>query len=271
MQAFPQHNFAGLKTLMGGALVNAPEVDVGEWQGQSTEIVTRELKDVIFELQIPDTIEMLQNEVKPNLPWAEDHFLERVSREPLNPPPSSEWWPYTQAGHQEHTDSRGKFSHTYPERFWPKTANTGRGDWRMDATGVEHAPIHQGIRFAYGDLDDVVVQLGDSPYTRQAYLPVWFPEDTGAGMNQRVPCTLGYHFLIRRGKINVTYLIRSCDFVRHFADDVYMAARLLQWMAGELEQWKIGTLTMWIGSFHIFAPDVPRLQSEYNERLANSF
>ena len=266
MQTFPKHNFAGLKAMMTGALIKAPEVEVGEWQGQSSDMATREIRDVMFEFQVPSTIQMLQNEVKPNLPWAEDHFMERVGGIPLNPPPSAEWWPYARSGHAEHLDPAGKFSHTYPERFWPKQA----APQRFLNYREEYVDAH-GIRFDYGDYQDVIHQLNKSPYTRQAYLPIWFPEDTGAVNGQRVPCSLGYHFLIREGKINVTYLIRSCDFVRHFPDDVYMAARLLQYTADLLEQWRIGTLTMWIGSFHIFAPDVPRLQKEYSEHLANNF
>lgn len=255
MKTFPKTNFAHLRTLMGGALLSAPVVDVGEWQAQKVSdpaMVTQELRNVIFELDIPRTVELLQQEVRPNLPWAEDHFQERVSGQPLNPPPSSEWWPYAQQGHKEHTDDTGMFSHTYPERFWPKYA----GAYPMDTP-------NGGIRYFYGDLGDVVLQLRNSPYTRQAYLPVWFPEDTGSVQGQRVPCTLGYHFMVREHKLHCTYLIRSCDFLRHFPDDVYMAARLIQWVAAELEGVGVGALTMWIGSFHIFQGDIPMLRRDY--------
>ena len=49
-----------------------------------------------FQFFIPHTIEDLVNEVRPNIPWADDHFEERIGGEPLNPPPSNEWWPYNQ-------------------------------------------------------------------------------------------------------------------------------------------------------------------------------
>src|SRR3546814_17811567 len=79
-----------------------------------------------------------------------------------------------------------------------------------------------------------------SPYTRQAYLPVWFPEDTGSASGQRVPCTLGYQFLIREtpaGKVlHIIYNMRSCDFMRHLADDIYMTIRLAQWMPDQLQR-----------------------------------
>jgi thymidylate synthase len=70
--------------------------------------------------------------------------------------------------------------------------------------------------------------------TRQAYFPIFFPEDTGAVHGGRIPCTLGYHFLLRSGLLHCWYEIRSCDAVRHFRDDLYLATRLVQWVVAEL-------------------------------------
>lgn len=245
----------------GGGVVKVPEwqsVDVSNKpQGQTVEV-----QNAVMTCPIPEDIASAISDVEPNIPWAEEHFLERVSGVPHNPPPSHVNWPYAQANNKEHTKD-GKFSHTYPERFWPK------GIWELkygEGTGYL-----QGVRFEYGDLSDVVLQLIKSPHTRQAYLPVWFPEDTGAVHGERVPCTLGYHFLIREGKLNVTYFIRSCDFVRHFRDDVYLAMRLGQWVRdqtavsshGEIESYKMGTLTMHMVSLHCFEADLPKLRREY--------
>jgi len=214
-------------------------------------------------------------EVKPNLPWAEDHFLERVSGEPLNPPASEAWWPYARAGNAEHKNGE-KFHHTYPERIWPKGAGDGV-QWENDLPYVNDLHFgwvrhhNHGIRYAYGDLKDVVDQLAKNPLTRQAYLPIWFPEDTGAcGVEgQRVPCTLGYHFLSRFGRMDIVYYIRSCDLLRHFTDDVYMAARLLQWMCYQLNARSHdivpGKLVMHISSLHIFRGDYMRVNRMIEE------
>lgn len=226
--------------------------------------VTREAANVSFEYKIPALVAMLQRDVEPNLPWAEDHFGERVSGIPMNPPPSHERWPYARAGNEEHMEG-GKFSHTYPERFWTKTAGLHPG---------RVVPM-TGIRYMPGDHNDLVQVLWDSPQTRQAYLPIWFPEDlTAALKGRRVPCTLGYHFLMRGNELNMTYFIRSCDLVRYFRDDVYMACRLVQYTLSLLRDlydqdpdsaefpWGIvqpGKLTMHIGSLHCFEGDVPML------------
>lgn len=225
----------------------ARPVDVGSWQGLDIKgdrsKVTWELREASLVIGMPETMSQAQAIFSPNLPWAEDHFNERVSGLPLNPPPSNEWWPFAQQGHADHLEG-GKFSHTYPERFWPRYNYDGG------------KTIRRGIRFNYGDLDDVVARLAKNPLTRQAYLPIWFPEDTGAPEGVRVPCTLGYHFMIRNGQLHVTYHIRACDFMRHFRDDVYLAVRLGQYVREVIpHDVAMGELTMHIGSFHIFEGD----------------
>lgn len=249
------------------------EVEVGQWQSQDVrdkpEMISRELRHVTVDYQIPGFaqkfdravgVEVLQDEIQPNLPWAEDHFLERVSGEPLNPPPSEQWWPFRVNGNSAHKEGE-IFSHTYPERMWPRFANI---EGKMSDSERQSLVPHVGLRYEYGDLIDVVELLTRNPLTRQAYLPIWFPEDTGAVSGQRVPCTLGYHFMIRNGKAEIVYHIRSCDMLRHFPDDAYMACRLLQWVVGMLRDRSIDViahrLIMHIASFHIFRGDYERVK-----------
>jgi thymidylate synthase len=83
----------------------------------------------------------------------------------------------------------------------------------------------------------LVDQLANEPYTRQAYLPIFFPEDTGAVHGGRIPCTLGYHFMMRGDQLHMWYHIRSCDLHRHFRDDLYLAVRLQLWVLDALENY----------------------------------
>lgn len=258
-------NFTTAHSFLRGLLLKAPQVDVGTWQSQDISdkpmMITHELQDVHLSFQMPSTQTQLVYDVKPSIPWAEDHFQERVSGLPLNPPPSEAWWPYAQQGNAEHKNGQF-FSHTYPERFWPRRANILTKPY-MD---------NRGIRYQYGDLGDLVALLKQEPYTRQAYLPVWFPEDTGNVPNVRVPCTLGYHFMFRNNKLTLNYFIRSCDFVRHFRDDVYMAIRLVEWVINsvwgpEATGEMMGKFNMIIPSLHCFAGDMAMLQYQYDEDL----
>jgi hypothetical protein len=228
------------------------EVDTGHWQGVPTEgkpdLVTKELMNLTFEVPMPLSADELigsfdgLTQLIPNLPWAENHFQERVSRVPSNPGEEYKNWPWwrgqgveamTHEGVDEGEGLHMKpiFTHTYQERFWPKQA----GNWKYIKRDEQGRGTH-GIRYPYGDLDDVVNLLRREPFTRQATLPIFFPEDTGAVHGGRIPCTLHYHFLRRGDHLNLWYAIRSCDAVRHFHDDLYLAVRLCQWVLRELTE-----------------------------------
>lgn len=251
-------------------LYHQTPVDVGEWQSQKIEMMMLEMLHVVMEMPMPKTQEGAAEVTGARLPWAEDHFLERVGGEPLNPSPSEAWWPFREKKNGDtnttHKSEGNAFSHTYPERMWPKNA---RPEY-IDEDGVAQWEPLQGIRFAYGDLRDVVMQLYKSPNTRQAYLPIWFPEDTGAVHGKRVPCTLGYHFIIRDRKLDVSYFMRSTDLLRHFQDDIYLAIRLAQWVVeqvndyhfteghpSELADIEVGNLIFHTANLHIFEGDKP--------------
>src|SRR5215471_1398674 len=207
------------------------EVDTGHWQGYETQgrpdLITDELINVSFDAPIPHSMHVLEDECRPNMPWAEMEFQERVAGHANNPHHSLEYWPYWSGGAQAAATHAGgenfQFTHTYSERFWP------------NYTGEDPVGKIRGIRYQWGDLDDVLDLLQGHPYTRQATFPIFFPEDTGAVHGGRIPCTLHYHFLLRDGRLHVWYPIRSCDAVRHFRDDIYMACRLGQWVLDRLQ------------------------------------
>lgn len=232
-------------------------VHTAKWQGvdisQKPEMATYELLNYSFTVLLPEDMNPTHyhDKIHPNIPWADDHFLERVNGQPLNPGVQWAKWPYAKSA-DRFRDKDGIFTHTYMERYWPKYAGLG-----PDPSSINH-----GYRYNYGDLNDVVNQLVKDPLTRQAYLPVWFPEDTGALHGGRLPCSLGYHFILRDAKLHIIYYLRSCDYVRHFRDDIYLTLRLLMWVIEECRKldkdWDEvvpGSYTMHITSFHLFKAD----------------
>lgn len=228
-----------------------------------------------FSLMAPMPSEDLQyyrDQIQPNLPWADDHFEERVSGTPMNP--GTEWanWPWARAANR-HREAE-QFNHNYMERYWPKLAGTvSKGTATAEEFNTEFNKLidaaspgpasHNGIRHQYGDLMDVVNLLAQEPQTRQAYLPIWFPEDTGVTHSGRKPCTLGYHFIMRNGKLDIRYDIRSCDLFRHFRDDIYLTVRLAKWVLDKCREinpdvWgdiTLGNFVMHITSLHMFIND----------------
>jgi hypothetical protein len=284
LRAYAGDDFEMLFKTLQRQLTEAPIISTGQWQSKDISDIplmqTPELQNVSFSMKLPQSADQLADLTGAHLPWAEDHFQERVGGEPLNPSPSEEWWPFAQKVNKEHKSEEGSaFSHTYPERIWPKWAGPAYADMK-DSNSVAWEPMH-GVRFDYGDLDDVVNQLLVGPLTRQAFLPIWFPEDTGATLGRRVPCTLGYHFMIREGGLTITYYMRSCDLIRHFQDDVYMAGRLAQWMVHELNtrvpssdapaqvySLKVNELVMHIASLHCFQGDLAMMKYRTGKDLA---
>lgn len=235
------------------------------WQSMDVsnkpEMMTSEILNFSGSFFLPSTeLDYYREFIKPNLPWADHHFeQERASGQPINPGETWKEWPW---GHSADKFRKAGelFEHTYAERYWPKTA--GQPEMIRDATHTYHLKNH-GIRYEYGDLQDVITHLVRHPLSRQAYLPVWFPEDTGVISDQRVPCSLGYHFIRRGDALHIGYNLRSCDFYRHFRDDIYLTIRLLFWVLNELQnrdpiRWakvRPGIYSMWIVSLHLFIND----------------
>lgn len=207
--------------------------------------------------------------IEPNLPWADRHFeLERASGHPINPGWTWKEWPWGLSADKFRREGE-QYSHSYAERYWPKHAGRFNAEGGVIPAAVDDAglpPPNRGVRYNYGDLQDVINLLRREPLTRQAYLPVWFPEDTGVVHGERVPCTIGYHWMMRNNKLHVFYPIRSCDFVRHFRDDLYLTIRLTLWILEQLERlddrWASvmpGNFSFWAGSLHMFVNDYIKL------------
>lgn len=260
----------------------AKEMHRGKWQGVDVatkpEMVAYEIAH--FTMLVPMIFRQLhpyKTDIGPNLPWADNHFYERVSGSPLNP--GVEWanWPWGKSADRFRVNpeilgdpgTERIFDHTYMQRYWPKRAGMFPGGILKSPTPecLGKGP-RRGIYFEYGDLDDVVRELFSDPMTRQAILPVFFPEDTGR-VGGRKPCSISYHFILNtRRQLDIFYHLRSCDLVRHFRDDIYLTVRLLLWMLDQLRSkdpyWNSimpGDYAMYIGNLHCFKNDMIQLRS----------
>lgn len=203
-----------------------------------------------------DLIHLLSDLSNDSLEWAEEHFQERVSGIPYNPPPSYvKWQNGTSGDYLLEEGSHPVFSHTYPERFW------------VDKVYPD------GVRYKNGNLDTLVRILQDNPSTRQAFLPMFLPEDLTASLEgERVPCSLGWHFILRNGFFHVFYSLRSCDSIRHFLNDLYLTVRLSQWVKEKAfggKSVKLGFLSFNVISFHCFRNDLYTLK-KLNEKTKKS-
>lgn len=174
--------------------------------------------------------------------WAREHF----NKEHLTPEYGEDWFQEMIEGGLNPGEAHLKHREDY---------------WR--AFGLD-----DGEKFAYtysnrmdGVLDSVLEKLRESKYRRAAYIPIWWKEDNEKIGKKRVPCSLGYHLLIRReglkDRLNLLYYQRSCDLASFYPLDLYRAVRLMQYSCRELDL-KMGVLTHSISSLHCFKKDVPK-------------
>ena len=211
-----------------------------KWQAIDTPDNLWEIINRYVQMDMPETKEELGVECDADLPWAEDHFQERIDPH-CNHNPGYEYqnWPYYKVDTKDNdgkfrNEAENYFSHTYMERFWPDKTLKGTGK----------------MGYNFGDFNDLIERLKDDPGPRQAFYAIWHPQDSNND-GVRLPCTIGYHFLIRNGILHLAYLIRSCDIFRHFKNDVYMTVRLAQYVRDQVDpSLKLGELSMWIGSLH---------------------
>lgn len=174
---------------------------------------TKELTNVFYTVEDPDV-----SNLTPHLPWAEAEFAERVAPQPRNPGNS---WTHLPEVWKPMMEGGNHFSYTYGERL--------------------HLQLH-----------NIVSELIHNPNSREAFIEVWSGSlDSMRLSKRRVPCTLGYQFLIRDGKLHLTYLQRSCNFRKHYQDDCYLAVSLQEWISGRVMVPR-GTFSHWVGSLHVF-------------------
>ncbi len=296
MLTFP--NFTQARATLRGLMRTHSMVQKTEkWQGRDVshkpDMVTHELLMMTVKVPMiheprwvgdgfhPFDLDHWREDIKPNLPWADDHFAERVGGEPLNPGETWKTWPWAHSADTFRENQQ--FNHSYMERLWPRYAGMTHGGLRTKEFYSGDADAHRGIRWSYGDLESLVDLLVKEPRTRQAYIPLFFPEDTGIGDGGRKPCTLGYQFIMRDNQLHCYYPMRSCDLVRHYQDDVYLAVRLMLWVIEQcqkdeatiapehrkgMEVWRNvvpGSLTMHMTSLHVFRNDMATLNKDIGE------
>lgn len=120
----------------------------------------------------------------------------------------------------------GKFSYTYSERMEGQVASTLR-------------------------------RLAVDPENRQGIIAIYNPSiDTPRrGGEMRIPCSMYYQLMIRGGKLDLIYTMRSCDFLTHFAADIYMATRIMDYASAVLGV-PIGKFMYFTGSLHAYYKDL---------------
>ena len=158
-------------------------------------------------------------------------------------------------------DSKEWAEAEFRERFSAVYRNPGEA-WKIRPDMWEQFLVDGKFDYAYNarinhqyNFDLIKNELKANPDSRQCWMPIFFPEDVQfLGGKRRIPCSLGYYFMVRENKVNMTYVQRSADAVAHFGNDVWLAWQAMDFMARGLEL-ETGILTHHIFSLHSYRKD----------------
>lgn len=154
--------------------------------------------------------------------WARAEYNERTSENYKNP---GKAWELRKDLWEKFLNSQNRFDYTYQMRMSEK-------------------------------IDSVIETLRKDQNSRRAILNIWEGQDVSKAMlHVRVPCSLHYQFRVEGNELNICYVMRSCDFAEHWANDLYLAYRLLNTVSADLGL-LIGNVEHFVHSLHVYHKDV---------------
>jgi thymidylate synthase len=118
-----------------------------------------------------------------------------------------------------------------------------------------YGPRMRRWRDRYDQLDNARRLLSTDPDSRQAVIQLFDPERDTRG-HRDVPCTLGYRFFIRDGKLQMHTTMRSQDLWLGFPYDLFAATTLHELMASWLGV-ELGEYHHFVDSLHLYAENIP--------------
>ena len=183
------------------------------------DYLTKELQGYSYSILKFDDMEDMKGL---NLNWALTDFGERLSDRIINP---GEAWRIRKDVWAEFLNEN-KFSYTYNERIRTQ-------------------------------LTPVINELKIHPTTRQAIIEIHnnIFDLQNMGGQRRLPCSMFYQFLLRDDRLDVYYIMRSCDFLTHWVYDVWHAITLLMYVSHQVGV-DHGKFMHYITSLHCYKKDM---------------
>jgi thymidylate synthase len=181
---------------------------------------TLELQNYIYTVITPRF-----SDLDPIQPWALAEWEERLSGIEGNAINPGIAWELRRDIWEEFLRD-GKFDYTYSERF------------------SRHLQVER-----------IINRLREDSGSRQLYVAMWTQSDAVNLGKKRNPCSIGWLFQFRGGKLNMKYTMRSCDWATHFQNDVYLAMKLQHHVAHSAGM-EPGHFCQDMGSLHVYKKDV---------------
>lgn len=210
---------------------------------------TRELQNYSFcVLDMSDKSKFLLEQGDNRLPWCMEEFKERIDPNFKNPGKAwkireNVWKEFLRPqSDMREDDSYNEDDYSPAIRYWDQTLPD-------DGRGVFEYTYNERLQW---QIAGIIKELKENPDTRQAIILVHNREIDADRMRKfRIPCSISYQFMIRYGKLDIIYYLRSSDYNTHLSNDLWLADELRNHIAKEVGV-QPGRLFCNIGSLHVY-------------------
>lgn len=158
------------------------------------------------------------------------------------------------------TMSYRKWNETYAKREWAWYISENRSVEKLKAFAPIWDTMHGGdniVNSNYGwlwnredQLRHVIDLLRRDPQTRRAVITLYDGKEYRNYIHD-TPCTISIQFMIHKGAVHMTVLMRSNDLWYGFCNDQYCFSNLLQWVAINLNL-PVGTYYHFSQNLHLY-------------------
>ena len=130
--------------------------------------------------------------------------------------------------------------------------------WSYDLLCSGRACYGYGVRWLnHNSLEKTYERLKNNPTSKRCYVPIFDQNDVGDSRD--APCNLGYLFLLRDNKLDITLFTRSIDIMKGFRYDFSLFSFIQQAMASWLGV-EVGNLYYYCNSLHCYGENIPALK-----------
>lgn len=165
--------------------------------------------------------------VETQIDWVHEEFKERIDRMFKNP--GTAW--------------------KLREKLWTKFMRNGEFEYTYN----ERLNIKD-------QFDAVVNHLRSDPNSRRVVFTIYDSAKDIPKLKtvERVPCSVSYSFIIRDGRLNMFYHMRSSDLYNHWLNDIVLARMFQKYLASYLIGVKLGWLQMSVNSLHAYSDELKK-------------
>jgi thymidylate synthase len=132
-------------------------------------------------------------------------------------------------------------------------------EWSYDLMSSGRACYGYGTRWLnHNSLEKTFDRLKANPTSKRCYVPIFDQNDVGD--TRDAPCNLGFSFLLRDNKLDLSLFTRSIDILKGFRYDPALFSFIQQSMASWLGV-ENGDFYYFCNSLHCYSQDTPKLKA----------